>query len=179
MFFSREMKAWLHQFTSFRMLKLNWMWKKTVTNSLWMIVKYSWKFRWLWLVWKALMCKRLWSQADSGMAGLILIEDPADCSVPRHIRRVSCPLHCEHDIQLIFQAQLAYHSFGFSQVQRIIKDNLFMYQLLSYFCLSFSSFLFFLLAIVTDSTLFGRIVRYVIGGCFWQRIFSYVNMDSC
>jgi len=24
-FFSREMKAWLHQFTSFRRLKLNWM----------------------------------------------------------------------------------------------------------------------------------------------------------
>jgi len=118
-----------------------------------------------------IMCKRLWSQADSGMSGLILIEDPADCSVPRHIRRVSCPLHCEHDIQLIFQAQLAYRGFGFSQAQRLIRDNLFMCQSRSYFCLSLSSLLFFLLAVATNSSFFGRIVRYVIGGCFDQGCF--------
>jgi len=113
------------------------------------------------------------------MAGLILIEDPTDWSVPWHIRRVSCPLHCEHDIQLIFQAQLAYQNFGFSQAQRTIKDNLFMYQFRSYFCLYFSSFLFILLAVATDSSFVGRIVRYLISVCFWRSMFSYVNMDSC
>jgi len=100
------------------------------------------------------------------MAGLILIEDPTDWSVPWHIRRVSCPLNCEHDIQLIFQSQLTYHSFGFSQTQRLIKDNLFMCQSRSYFCLSLSSLLFFLLTVATNLSFHGRIVCYVIGGCF-------------
>jgi len=60
------------------------------------------------------------------MGGMIIIEDPTDSSVPKHIQQVSCPLNCEHDIQMVFQPTLLYTPFGgFAILQIMIQDNLF------------------------------------------------------
>jgi len=76
---------------------------------------------------------------DSGLAAFILIEDPTDHSVPKHIQDVSCPSNCKHDIQLVFQSTLSYsRDLGFSDGQRLVQDNLFMFELHSHFFLSVS-----------------------------------------
>jgi len=60
------------------------------------------------------------------MGGMIIIEDPTDSSVPQHIQKVSCPLNCEHDIQMVFQPTLLFSPFGgFAELQMMIQDNLF------------------------------------------------------
>jgi len=87
---------------------------------------------------------------DSGLLGMIIIEDPTDCSVPKHIQKVSCPSNCEHDIQLLFQSNLFYSVFGFADVQMLMKDNLSRCKLRS---LLFLCFLFCLTTLRSPQTL--------------------------
>jgi len=62
---------------------------------------------------------------DSGMGGMILIEDTTDSSVPQHIQHVSCPLNCEHDVQIVFQSTMIYSGLEFTFLQLEMQDNLF------------------------------------------------------
>jgi len=65
-------------------------------------------------------------KVESGLGGMIIIEDPTDSSVPKHIQQVSCPLNCKHDIEMVFQSTLFYSPFGgFVSIQILIQDNLF------------------------------------------------------
>jgi len=82
------------------------------------------------------------------MAGLILIEDPTDWSVPQHIKDVSCPSNCEHDIELIFQSTLIYSDGGFAYMQMMMQDNLFRWAFRALFI--FISFLFLVHAEAID-----------------------------
>uniref|UniRef100_F6YQV7 ferroxidase n=3 Tax=Ciona intestinalis TaxID=7719 RepID=F6YQV7_CIOIN len=65
-------------------------------------------------------------QVHSGMAGMIIVEDDADATTPSHLRAVSCPENCAHDIQLMFQPTLQYINNGgrgFANIQQTIQDN--------------------------------------------------------
>nr|XP_018672869.2 uncharacterized protein LOC100175928 isoform X1 [Ciona intestinalis] len=64
-------------------------------------------------------------QVHSGMAGMIIVDDVKH-ETPDHLWKVSCPEHCEHDIQLVFQPILEYRNLfgnGFSTLQMRMQDN--------------------------------------------------------
>lgn len=60
-------------------------------------------------------------QVESGMAGFFIVEDDDHLFTPDHIREVSCPDHCEHEIQLLFQPLLIFNKFF--TIQHDIQDN--------------------------------------------------------
>jgi len=60
-------------------------------------------------------------QVESGMAGLFIVEDDDKYETPMHLKAVSCPNHCEHEIQLLFQPQLIFNNFF--TIQHNIEDN--------------------------------------------------------
>ena len=67
-------------------------------------------------------------QVHSGMAGMIIVEDPTSgpMAAPQHLANVSCPNNCQHDIQLLFQPTLSYINNarrGFANLQRTIQDD--------------------------------------------------------
>ena len=55
------------------------------------------------------------------MAGLFIVEDDDKYETPLHLKAVSCPDHCEHEIQLLFQPQLIFNNFF--TIQHNIEDN--------------------------------------------------------
>jgi len=64
-------------------------------------------------------------KVESGMAGMIIVNDPTTSATPAHIQAVSCPDNCKHEIPLIFQPVLMYkggRSDGFVKQQNNIKD---------------------------------------------------------
>lgn len=62
------------------------------------------------------------------MSGLLIIEDnPVRSDMPMLLRNVSCPLYCEHDLQMVFQPTLMYSqavgASAFPLVQKHMGDK--------------------------------------------------------
>ncbi|XP_078487368.1 uncharacterized protein LOC144745236 [Ciona intestinalis] len=67
-------------------------------------------------------------QIISGMAGLIIIQDnPYHFNTPYELRMVSCPLNCNHDMQMLIQPTLQYSQAAvpniFGEIQGRIQDD--------------------------------------------------------
>lgn len=54
------------------------------------------------------------------MGGFFIVEDD-DNDVPLHLRSVSCPHHCEHEVELVFQGLLIFKQFF--GIQHSIGDD--------------------------------------------------------
>nr|XP_002123563.1 uncharacterized protein LOC100187450 [Ciona intestinalis] len=67
-------------------------------------------------------------QVSGGMAGLIIIQDnPYHFDTPYELRMVSCPLNCNHDMQMLIQPTLQYNENAlpniFGEIQEQIQDD--------------------------------------------------------
>ena len=66
----------------------------------------------------------------SGMAGILIVEDPTSgpAAMPQHLADISCPDNCQHEVLILIQPLLEYADFigikrGFAQLQERYGDN--------------------------------------------------------
>ena len=142
--------------------------KTTLTNSLSMIANYSWNFRWWWLAWKALMWKCLWL-ADGQWNGGVDTNRRSNrllSSMAHSTSFLSLALRTRHSAD--FPGSIGLPKFW---LQSSAKKN---QRQLIHVKIAFIFLFIFIVVVVfpPDSrhklVIFGRIVRYVIGGLFDQ-----------
>ena len=67
-------------------------------------------------------------KVHSGMAGLLIVDDDPS-ELPEELEAVSCPNHCDKDVQMVFQPVLQMKNTtgrpnrGFVYLQSVIKDS--------------------------------------------------------